>query len=72
MILTGENRRTRRKISPGPTVSTIDPMWTALRQSPVLRGEMPATNRRRSSYISEMRKRTQLVVGPRSKVQAHT
>jgi hypothetical protein len=37
MILTGENRRTRRKTCTSATLSTTDPKWTAL-------GANPATN----------------------------
>jgi hypothetical protein len=39
-ILTGENRRTRRKTCPSATLSTINPIWI----DPGLRGERPATN----------------------------
>jgi hypothetical protein len=41
MILTGENRRTRRKTSHGETLSTTNPTRT----EPGLRGERPETNR---------------------------
>jgi hypothetical protein len=41
MILTGENRRTRRKTCPSVTL----PTWTDLGANPGLRGEKPATNR---------------------------
>jgi hypothetical protein len=44
MILTGENRRTRRQTCPNATLSTINPTWTDLSANPVLRGERPVTN----------------------------
>jgi hypothetical protein len=43
MILTGENRRTRRKTCPSATLST-NPTWIDPSANPGLRGEMPATN----------------------------
>jgi hypothetical protein len=45
MTLTGENRRTRRKIWPSATSSTTSPTWTDLVERPRFRGENPATNR---------------------------
>jgi hypothetical protein len=45
MILTGENRRTRRKTYPSATLSTTNPTWTDLGANPCLRGENPVTNR---------------------------
>jgi hypothetical protein len=44
MILTGENRRTRRKTCPSATLSTINPTWIEPGANPSLRGERPATN----------------------------
>jgi hypothetical protein len=44
MILTGENRRTRRKTCPSATLSTTNPTWIDPGANPVLRGERPATN----------------------------
>jgi hypothetical protein len=44
-ILTGESRRTQRKICPSATLSTINPIWIYTGANPVLRGERPATNR---------------------------
>jgi hypothetical protein len=44
MILTGENRRTRRKTCPSATLSTNDPTWIDPGANPGLRGERPATN----------------------------
>jgi hypothetical protein len=44
MILTGENRRTRRKTCPSATLSTTNPTWTDLGANPGLRGEGPVTN----------------------------
>jgi hypothetical protein len=41
MILTGENRRTRRKTCPSGPLSTTNPTWI----DPGHRGERPATNR---------------------------
>jgi hypothetical protein len=43
MILTGENRRTRRKTCPSATLS-INPTWIDLGANLGLRGERPATN----------------------------
>jgi hypothetical protein len=43
-ILTGENRRTRRKTCPSATSSTKNHKWTVLGAKPGLRGEKPATN----------------------------
>jgi hypothetical protein len=45
MILTGENRRTRRKTCPSATLSTTNPTWFDPAANPGLRGERPATNR---------------------------
>jgi hypothetical protein len=44
MILTGENRRTRRKTCPSVTLSTINTTWIDLDANPGLRDERPATN----------------------------
>jgi hypothetical protein len=44
MILTGENRRSRRKTCPSATLSTTNPTWLDPRANPGLRGERPATN----------------------------
>jgi hypothetical protein len=44
MILTGENRRTRRKTSPSATLSTTNPTGIDPGANPGLRGERPATN----------------------------
>jgi hypothetical protein len=44
MILTGENRRTRRKTCPSATLSTTNPTWIDPGANPGLRGERPATN----------------------------
>jgi hypothetical protein len=44
MILTGENRGTRRKTCPSATLSTTNPTWIDLGANPGLRGERPATN----------------------------
>jgi hypothetical protein len=46
MILTGENRRTRRKNCPSATLSTTNPTWIDLGANPGLCGERPATNLR--------------------------
>jgi hypothetical protein len=43
-ILTGENRRTRRKTCPSATLSTINPTWIDPCSNPGIRGERPATN----------------------------
>jgi hypothetical protein len=43
-ILTGENRKTRRKTSPSATLSTTNPIWIDPGSNPGLRGERPATN----------------------------
>jgi hypothetical protein len=44
MILTGENRRTRRKTCPSATLSTTNSTWTALGANPGLSSEMPVIN----------------------------
>jgi hypothetical protein len=44
MILTGENRRTRRKTCPSATLPTTNPTWIDQGANPGLRGERPATN----------------------------
>jgi hypothetical protein len=43
-ILTGENRRIRRKTWPSSTSSTTNPTWIDQGANPGLRGERPATN----------------------------
>jgi hypothetical protein len=43
-ILTGENRRTRRKICPSANLSTTNPTWIDPGANPGLRGARPATN----------------------------
>jgi hypothetical protein len=43
-IVTGENRRTRRKTCPSATLSTTNPTWIDQDANPGLRGERPATN----------------------------
>jgi hypothetical protein len=45
MILTGENRRTRRKPCPSATLSTTNPTWIDPGANPGLRVERLATNR---------------------------
>jgi hypothetical protein len=45
MLLTGENRRIRRKTNPDDTPSTTNPTLNILAQNPDLRGDRPATNR---------------------------
>jgi hypothetical protein len=45
IILTGENRRTRRRTCPSATLCTTNSTWTVLSANPGLRGEKPATNR---------------------------
>jgi hypothetical protein len=44
MILTGENRRTRRKPCPSATLSTTNSTWIDPDANPRLRGDRPATN----------------------------
>jgi hypothetical protein len=44
IILTGENRRTRRETCPSVTFSTINPTWIEPGVNPGLRGERPAAN----------------------------
>jgi hypothetical protein len=44
MILTGENRRTRKKTCPSATLSTTNPIWTDPCAKPGLRVDKPATN----------------------------
>jgi hypothetical protein len=44
IILTGENRRTRRKTCPTDTLSTTNPTWTDPGANCGLRGGRPATN----------------------------
>jgi hypothetical protein len=43
-ILTGENRRTRRKTCPSATSPTTNPTWIDPGANPSLRGKRPATN----------------------------
>jgi hypothetical protein len=43
-ILTGENRRTRRKSCPSATLSTTNPTWIDPGANPGLRGERSAIN----------------------------
>jgi hypothetical protein len=43
-ILTGENRRTRRKTRSSAILSTTNPTWIDPGANPGLRGERPATN----------------------------
>jgi hypothetical protein len=45
MILTGENRGTRRQTCPSATLSTTNPTWIEPGANPGLRGERPVTNR---------------------------
>jgi hypothetical protein len=45
MILTGENRRTRRETRPSANMSTTNSTWADLGANPGLRGERPASNR---------------------------
>jgi hypothetical protein len=45
MILTGENRRTRRKTCPSAGLSTTHPTWIDPGENPGLDGERPVTNR---------------------------
>jgi hypothetical protein len=44
IILTGENRSTRRKTCPSATLSTTNPTRIDPGANPGLRGERPATN----------------------------
>jgi hypothetical protein len=44
MILTGKNRRTRRKTCPSATLSTTNPTWIYPGANPGLRGERSTTN----------------------------
>jgi hypothetical protein len=44
MILTGENRRTRRRTCPSATLPTTNPTWIDPGANSGLRGERPATN----------------------------
>jgi hypothetical protein len=45
MILTGENRKTRRKTCPIANLSTTNPTWIDPGANAGLYGERPATNR---------------------------
>jgi hypothetical protein len=59
MILTGKNRRTRRKTCPSATLSATNPTWIDPGANPGLRGERPATNDLshgtvHSSYLLQM------------------
>jgi hypothetical protein len=47
MILTGENRRTRRKPCTSATLSNTNPTWMDPNANPGLRSERPGTNRLR-------------------------
>jgi hypothetical protein len=51
MILTRENRRTRRKISSSVTLSITNPTWTDLGSNPGLRDEKLATDRVNSPVV---------------------
>jgi hypothetical protein len=44
MILTGENRKTRRETCPSSTLSNTNLTWTDLGRKPGFCGEKPATN----------------------------
>jgi hypothetical protein len=44
MILTGENRTTRRETCPSASLSTTNPTWIDPVANPGLRGKRPATN----------------------------
>jgi hypothetical protein len=43
MVMTGENRRTRRKIFPSATLFSTNPTWTDLGSKPGLRGDKRLT-----------------------------
>jgi hypothetical protein len=45
MILTGEDRKTRRKTWPNATLSITNPVWTDPGAKPDLRRKRPATYR---------------------------
>jgi hypothetical protein len=53
-ILTGRNRRTRRKTCPSVTLSTTNPTWIDTGANPVLRVERPATKNLERPYESLM------------------
>ena len=46
MILTGENRSTRRQTCPSVTLCTTNLTWTDMRSNPCPSGDRPATNLR--------------------------
>jgi hypothetical protein len=52
MLLTGQNRRTRRNICTSATFSTAIPTWADLDANPGFRGERPATKRLRRGAAS--------------------
>jgi hypothetical protein len=52
MILTGENRRTRRKPGPSETSLITNLTWTKLETRPGLRGQRPADTQRYTSTHS--------------------
>jgi len=45
MILTVENRRSRRKTRAGATLYTTNPIWNGLESNPGLSEKRPVTNR---------------------------
>jgi hypothetical protein len=54
MKLTGENRRTRGRTCPSPTLSTTNPKWTDPGSKPGLRGGRPAATRLRIARPNTM------------------
>jgi hypothetical protein len=65
MILTGENRRTRRKTCPSATLSTTNPTWIDPGTNPGLRGERRATDdlSHRTAHHSVTSQNTNFTVG---------
>jgi len=57
MILTGETRNNRRKVSPNTTLSISKFKWTGLASNLNLRDEIPATNLLRHRPIARRLRR---------------
>jgi hypothetical protein len=58
IILTGRNRRTRRKTCPSATLSTTNPTWIDPGANPGLPGERPETNRLKNGTAQSSMKMT--------------
>jgi hypothetical protein len=72
MILTGENRRTRRKTCPSTILSTTKPTWIDPGTNPCLRGERPATNDLRNGTAQDVPYRDSNPVSQRPRPTSQT